>query len=161
MKEFLLEQFLEPLMEDDSYFTKKMFGGLAIYYNGLMVLILTEKPGDRDWKGGKFSFDIWNGVLVATSREHHESLKKDFSALINHPLIEKWQYLPMADSKFEEQFDQLVELVMNNDTRVGIVPGAKKKKRKRKSKTASKKTKKRRSNSNSATKKKVKVSKLT
>jgi len=143
MKEYLLEQFLEPLMASDTYFTKKMFGGLAIYYDGLMVLTLSEKAGDREWRGEKFSYDLWNGVLVCTSREHHESLKTDIPALVNHPVIPKWLYLPMEDANFEPLFDSLVEIIMNKDQRFGIVPGMKSRKsKKKKVKKATKKTKK-------------------
>lgn len=130
MKQFALEQFLEPLMGDSSYFTKRMFAGLSIYYNELMVFVLTEKPGDREWRGQQSDFDIWNGVLVCTSREHHESLKKEFSALVDHPVIGKWQYLPMDNDSFEAQFDLLIEAVSRADKRIGIIPGTKRKKRK-------------------------------
>lgn len=143
MNEYLLEQFLEPLMASDTYFTKKMFGGLSVYYNGLMVLTLSEKAGDREWRGEKFNFDLWNGVLVCTSREHHESLKIDIPAIINHPVIPKWLYLPMDNNpNFEPLFDSLVELVMNGDTRIGIVPGMKNRKSKKTKKKATKKSKK-------------------
>ena len=40
---FSLEHFCEPLVNDPSYFSKRMFGGLAIYYSDLMVLVLSEK----------------------------------------------------------------------------------------------------------------------
>ena len=130
-KQFSLEHFCEPLMEDPSYFSKKMFGGLAIYYNDLMVFVLTESPGDREWKNQKFDFDLWNGVLVCTSREHHPALQTIWPDLVSHPVLGKWLYIPMTSPHFESVFSELIEQCESKDPRIGIVPGQSKKKKPR------------------------------
>ena len=48
--------------------TRSMFGCLAVYVGDKIVLILRDKrDGDAD-----------NGVWLATTEEHHESLRRDF-----------------------------------------------------------------------------------
>lgn len=139
MSQFSLEYFCEPLMQDPSYFSKKMFGGLAIYYRDLMAFVLVESPGDREWKQQKFTFDLWNGVLICTSHEHHQGLLSHSPGLRSHPVLGKWLYLPMSDPGFESEFEELVRLAQKNDHRIGIVPGARKRKSVKKSKGTRKK----------------------
>ncbi|MCB0367294.1 MAG: hypothetical protein KDD68_17980 [Bdellovibrionales bacterium] len=124
-----MEHFLEPLMDHPSYFSKRMFGGLAIYYEDLMVLVLTETPGDREWRGTKYNFDLWNGVLICTDRDRQPGLHENFKGLVSHPVLGKWLYLPMSDSEFESTFTQLVGAIGTNSPLIGIVPGARSKKR--------------------------------
>jgi hypothetical protein len=45
-----------------------MFGCTAIYVGEKIALILRQKP----------SYERDNGVWLATTREHHESLRQDF-----------------------------------------------------------------------------------
>ena len=132
MTKFSLEHFCEPLMKDASYFSKRMFGGLAVYYRELMRFCIVESPGDKQWRDEKYAFDIWNGVLLCTSREHHESLQAQWPSLVSHPVLGKWLYLPMTADSFESDFSELVEHVQKNDPRIGIVPGTKKRKSKKK-----------------------------
>lgn len=141
-KHFGTEWILEPLLDNPSFYTKGMFGGLAVYYEGLMVLTLTNSNGDREWKGKKYDFDLWDGVLVCTSKEHHEFLTTKFKSLISHPVLPKWLYLPMEDPKFESTAQGLVELIAQRDPHIGIVPGTRKKKAKKKKAAPAKKKKK-------------------
>ena len=134
-------------MDEPSYFSKQMFGGLAIYFKDLMVLVLTESPGDREWRGRSYNFDLWNGALICTSREHHKSLQASWPALISHPVLGKWLYMPMSHSEFESSISDLVDAIAQGDPRVGIVPGQKgrrksRKKSSKKKKAQKKKTKK-------------------
>jgi len=122
---FALEHFCEPLMSNPSYFSKKMFGGLAIYYNDLMTLVLVEKPGDLEYRDKKYSFEIWNGAMICTSREHHKSLQTDWPALVSHPVLGKWLYLSMSCENFEQNFNEIIESIASDDARIGIVPGQK------------------------------------
>lgn len=155
MSQFSLEYFCEPLMEDPSYFSKRMFGGLAVYYRDLMTFVLVESPGDREWKKQKFDFDLWNGVLVCTSREHHEALVGHCPGLRSHPVLGKWLYLPMSESVFEAEFETLVELAQKGNAGIGIVPGQKKRKKSKKNKVAKKKkSKKKKTVKKKATRKK-------
>ena len=60
---FVLEE-LDPVAP----YTRPMFGCTAIYVGNKIVLILRQKePTDKD-----------SGIWLATTQEHHESLKKDF-----------------------------------------------------------------------------------
>lgn len=139
-KIFSLEHFCEPLMDDPSYFSKAMFGGLAIYYRDLMVMVLAENPGDREWKGINYDFDLWNGVLLCTSREHHDHLKRAFPALTGHPVLGKWLYVPMSHPDFEVSVVGLVEAMGKGDSRIGIVPGQKSRRKSRKKAVKKKRT---------------------
>lgn len=141
-RSFALQWLLEPLQEDPSFFTKAMFGGLAVYYHEKMVLVLMESPGDRKWKDQTFAFDLWDGLLFPTFREHHSSLKSEFPALVPHPVLGKWLYLPASiDSKTDSKIDskkrtkdfdfettaqELIRGIQQKDPRLGIVPGEKK-----------------------------------
>jgi len=73
-KTFSLIWVFEDLEGDPSFATKRMFGGLAVYYRGKMVYVLTEDPGGREYRGMTFDFDVWNGLLIFTDREFHEFL---------------------------------------------------------------------------------------
>lgn len=113
--------------------TRPMFGCLAIYVEEKIVLILREKP--------KYPAD--NGVWLATTEEHHESLRAEFPRMRPVGLLGKkitgWQVLPSDESDFEESALRACELVLARDPRIGKVPGkrtSKKKKAGRKRKAA-------------------------
>lgn len=117
MPEFVEERKLhafswvaDPLADHPSYFEKSMFGCLACYYRGRMVLVLAakEKP--------------WRGVLIPTDRAHHASLREDFPDLEIHPVLGKWLYLPEASEVFEEASSLLVESLVRGDERLGVEP---------------------------------------
>lgn len=129
-----LEQFsqlwlFEDLFEHLEFAYKRMFGGLAIYYSGLMVAVLMEDPEQKHYKNLKFDYPIWNGLLVPTNREHHQSLLNDFPQLVPHPVLGKWLYLPMTDSEYDEVSQLIFQLIRSKDSRLGIVPGLKKSKK--------------------------------
>ncbi len=117
--EFSQSQLFEGFLDQPTFQYKRMFGGLACYYNGLLVAVLMEEPGSH-----------WNGFLVPTDHPYHESLKKDISGLINHPVLRKWLYAPLNDESYEASIDLVLRLIRKGDPRIGIVPGLKKKKRK-------------------------------
>lgn len=107
--------------------TQRMFGSLAVYLSDKMVLVLSESPGERTYRGQAFSFDVWNGLLIPTSLEHHASLSKQFSGLLPHPVLKKWLYLPIDSENFESEAQVLIELVLARDPRMGVLPRQKKK----------------------------------
>jgi hypothetical protein len=127
-KDFALLEYFEDLQQNESFLTRRMFGGLAIYYKGLFVAMLIEEPGDKTYRGKKYQFDIWDGVLIPTSREYHELLFKDFPDLVSHPVLGKWLYLPQQTENFEEILAKLIRLIRKQDPRLGIIPKEKKKK---------------------------------
>lgn len=123
-----------------------MFGCTAIYVGEKIVLILRQKP----------SYERDNGVWLATSHEHHESLREDFPnmrsiELLGEP-VSNWQVLPTDAPDFEESAMRACELVISGDPRIGKVPKSRKPKqgkkavkpRKKKRQTAKSKRSKRR-----------------
>jgi hypothetical protein len=100
---------LEPI-------TRPMFGCTAIYVGGKIVLILREKP----------TYTADNGVWLATTREHHDSLRRDFPSMRPIQLlgekISNWQVLPSNSPDFEQAALLACELVLARDPRIGKVP---------------------------------------
>lgn len=134
VKNFSLTYLYEPLESFDTFATKRMFGGMAIYVHGRMVLHIAEDEGSLTYRDQKFDFDIWNGLLVVTGREFHESLFADFPQLINHPVLPKWLYLPVSHTDFESVAEGVLEAIRLNDERIGIYPKPKKQRKKKTSK---------------------------
>jgi len=113
---FVLENLfsLDPVV-------KPMFGCHSVYVNGKIVLSLRDKD-DED-----------SGVWIGTSKEYHDSLKKEFpnmrSIRIFGPGTSGWQVLSKDNDDFEESVNHLCELILSNDERIGKVPKARKKKK--------------------------------
>ena len=101
---------------------RHMFGCLALYSGEKILLILREKETATDD----------NGVWVATTSEHHESLRQDFPSLRSIRLFETpvtgWQNLPADDPSFETDVARLCQRVIRGDPRIGKIPKKKKKK---------------------------------
>jgi hypothetical protein len=110
--------------------THPMFGCLAIYVgdkvHGMVpdkvqekiVLILRDK---RDQTAD-------NGVWLATTEEHHQSLRREFPNMRSIQVLGKkvtgWQVLPADAEDFEQAALHACELVLAGDPRIGKVPGA-------------------------------------
>ena len=97
--------------------TRPMFGCLAIYVGPKIVMVLRDKPGAPD-----------NGVWLATTREHHDSLRVEFPGMRSIGVLGKgvtnWQILPAESPDFEECALHACELVLARDPRIGKVPPA-------------------------------------
>jgi hypothetical protein len=98
--------------------TRSMFGCLAVYVQDKIVLILRDKrDGTAD-----------NGVWLATTEEHHRSLRREFPNMRSIQVFGKkvtgWQVLPADAKDFEEAALRACELVLAGDPRIGKVPGA-------------------------------------
>ena len=106
---------IEPFLECESFIPKRMFGCLACYLHGKLMLVLAD------------SEEPWNGVLVATDKEKHSALKKEFKSLEKHPILGKWLYIPGDDEDFENTVNKLVKYCLENDQRLGVMPKPKKK----------------------------------
>jgi hypothetical protein len=107
-----------------SPYTKPMFGCTAVYVDEKIIFILREKE----------DFPKDNGVWVATSQEHHESLKKDFPSLRKITIFGEnggWRILPADARDFEEAVNFACEKVIEGDLRIGKVPKARKPKKKK------------------------------
>jgi hypothetical protein len=103
--------------------TRPMFGCLAIYVKDKIVLILRDKAGAT----------ADNGVWLATTEEHHQSLRREFphmrSIQVLGTNVTGWQVLPVDAPDFEETALRACELVAAGDPRIGKVPGARRTKR--------------------------------
>jgi hypothetical protein len=101
-----------------SPYTRPMFGCLAIYVKDKIVLILRDKP--------KNTAD--NGVWLATTQEHHQSLRREFPNMRSIQVLGKqvtgWQVLPVDAPDFESAALRACELVLAGDARIGKIPGA-------------------------------------
>ncbi len=128
-REFELIWVFEPFERDSTFCTRRMFGALAAYLQGRMVMLLAEDPGEKSYRGKKYPFDIWNGILLPTFREHHASLNKDFSALKQHPVLGKWLYLPLTEEDFESTVREIGDLIAQGDERFGIEPNLREEKK--------------------------------
>ena len=96
--------------------TRPMFGCLAVYVEDKIVLILRDKPKSRPD----------NGVWLATTTEHHESLRREFPRMRSIRVFGKeptqWQVLPADDPDFEGAAIRACRLILARDPRIGKVP---------------------------------------
>jgi hypothetical protein len=101
-----------------SPYTRPMFGCLAIYVRDKIVLILRDKP----------THAADNGVWLATTEEHYQSLRREFPNMRSIQLLGKpmtgWQVLPADAPDFESAALRACELVLAGDARIGKIPGA-------------------------------------
>jgi hypothetical protein len=110
-------EFVLEALAPASPWTRPMFGCTAVYVGEKIVLILRQRPRyERD-----------NGVWLATTHEHHESLRQDFPNMRSIELlaekVSQWQVLPVDAPDFEESALHACELVLANDPRLGKTPG--------------------------------------
>jgi hypothetical protein len=109
-KQHPLQWLVEPLMGEASYLEKPMFGCQACYLYGRLALVLAD--GDEPW----------NGLLVPTEKDFHDSLTKDFKDVAQHPVLKKWLYVSQSSEDFETIASDIVEAVRMNDLRFGVEP---------------------------------------
>jgi hypothetical protein len=97
---------------------KPMFGLWAIYVNEKIMLILRQRKNNP----------ATNGVWIATSPEHHKSLRTDLSSLCSIPAYSKgimeteWQFLPVHAAGFEASVRKVCALIRHGDQRIGRIP---------------------------------------
>ena len=137
-KSFDLIWAFENFEDHHSFYSKRMFGGLSAYVHDRMMMCLTEDPGNKEWRGKKYPIDLWNGILLPTNYEHHSSIIEEFPEVIQHPMLEKWLYLPLTAKNFESMAHHIATKMYENDIRFGVYP-QKKISKKRKKKVAKKK----------------------
>lgn len=114
-----LQWLTEPLLDDPTFELKSWFGGRTIMLDGKHQVFLTTQG------------EPWQGILVCTSHEHHESLRAEIPALVQHPVLGKWLYLSETSEGFERDAQHLIQLARRRDLRLGIEPSRRKKKTKR------------------------------
>jgi hypothetical protein len=96
--------------------TRPMFGCLAVYVEEKIVLILRERhPPEAD-----------DGVWIATTREHHESLRADLPSMRSITVLGSgvtgWQVLRSTSPEFEEAALQACAMILASDRRIGKIP---------------------------------------
>lgn len=96
--------------------TRPMFGCLAVYVEDKIVLILRdrhESPED-------------NGVWLATTAAHHESLQCEFPSMRSIRIFGQktthWQVLPVDAPDFEAAALRACACIRAGDPRIGKVP---------------------------------------
>ena len=114
MKTFDNEWIVEPVAGRPSFFTKRMFGGLAVFLHERQMLLLVEPTTTGRW--------TWHGVLVCTDYPHHASICAEFPGLEPHDILRKWLYIDSTHKAFESTMEAVVRCVARNDRRFGIVP---------------------------------------
>jgi hypothetical protein len=120
-------EFVLEALEALSPRTNPMFGCLAVYIRFTseekIVLILRDKPGNQQD----------NGVWIATTAEHHESLRLEFPNMRSIRVLGKditgWQILPADAPDFEESALRAAELIAARDPRIGKIPKPKRKRK--------------------------------
>jgi hypothetical protein len=112
--------FFEVLSVHDSFYFKKFFRGLSIYYLGQAVAYISNRPGDTSFRGKNYRVEIWNGCLIPTNREHHAELLRSIKGTVVHPVIKKWLYLPQKSEHFEDSMVQLVNMIKNRSSLIGV-----------------------------------------
>jgi hypothetical protein len=109
-------EFVLDALAPAAPFTRLMFGSVAVYVEDKIVLVLRDRPTHRDD----------NGVWLATTREHHDSLREEFAHMRSIALLSKnvtgWQVLPTSAPDFEESALRACQLILAGDPRIGKVP---------------------------------------
>ncbi len=109
--EFVLEALAQQSPE-----TRSMFGCLAVYVDDKIVLALRDKANNT----------ADNGVWLATTEEHHESLRREFPKMRSIQVFGKkvtgWQVIPADAQDFEEAALHACELIVARDARIGKIP---------------------------------------
>src|SRR5207244_1749320 len=92
-----------------------------VYVGEKIVFVLRDKPEPT----------ADNGVWLATTVDHHESLRQEFPNMRSIEVLGRkvtgWQVLPAGAPDFEEAALRACELVVAGDLRIGKVPGARRK----------------------------------
>jgi hypothetical protein len=118
--EFVLDA-LAPLSPE----TRPMFGCVAVYVANKIIFALRDKPESQSD----------NGVWLATTLEHHESLRREFPTMRSIRVLGKkvtgWQVLPADAPDFETAAMRACELVLAGDSRIGKVPESRRRSRAR------------------------------
>ena len=123
MRTFDNEWVLRPLETHPSFFTRRMFGGLAVYLFGRQMMVLVEPTRTGRW--------TWHGVLICTDHQHHAALRETFPHLAAHDVLKKWLYIDSRHDEFESTMEGVAAALARNDQRFGIHPRPRRAARKR------------------------------
>ena len=107
----------EPLEADATFVRRAMFGTQAVYLDGRLMLCFCART------------EPWRGILVGTDPSRHAALRADIPALVPHPILARWLYLPETADTFERSAELLVALARRRDPRLGVAPRTRKRAR--------------------------------
>jgi hypothetical protein len=109
--EFVLDEIAELAPR-----TRPMFGCTAVYVDDKIVFVLRDKASAPED----------NGVWMATTHEHHASLRQEVPCMRSVALLGSgvtgWQVLPAEADDFETCVLNACALVRARDERIGKVP---------------------------------------
>jgi hypothetical protein len=120
MRTFDNEWIFQAFEDYPSFFTKRMFGGLAAYLFGRQMMVLVEPTMTGRWN--------WHGVLICTEHAHHSAIIKEFRGLAPHDVLQKWLYIDSRHKHFEQTMGRVAQAVARDDERFGIQPRPRKEK---------------------------------
>jgi hypothetical protein len=99
--------------------TRPLFSCLAVYVKDKILFALRDK---RDQTADD------DGMWLATTVEHHASLRRDFPSMRSIRVLGKkvtgWQVLPADAPDFEESALRACEFILAGDQRIGKVPAS-------------------------------------
>ncbi len=101
-------RLVEPLADEASFLVKPMFGCLACYLHGRLMLVLADRRPP------------WQGLLVPTAHESHATLLRDVPGLGRHPVLRKWLHLAESAADFDAAAERLVAMARGDDPRLGV-----------------------------------------
>src|SRR5215475_12316045 len=106
MKTFDNEWIFEVFEDHPSFFTKRMFGGLAAYLFGRMMMVLVEPTKTGRWK--------WHGVLICTDYVQGPAIIYFFSSRRRHTILKKWLYIDSRHEDFEPTVQRVAKAIARN-----------------------------------------------
>lgn len=111
--------FILEALDAISPVTRPLFSCLGVYVGTKIVFALRDRP----------NYPADNGVWIATTAEHHASLRLDFPHMRSIGLLGKpitgWQLLPADAPDFESAALHACDLVLRHDPRIGKIPKTK------------------------------------
>ncbi|MGP8215952.1 MAG: hypothetical protein ACLQQ4_10345 [Bacteroidia bacterium] len=106
---------------------RPFFGCYSVYIGDKIIFVLRDKK----------TYPECNGVWIATSHEHHKSLKKELPSMCSVTVLNDgagrdtgWQMLRADDDNFEPLVIKACELILHGDPRIGKIPKPRKKRKK-------------------------------
>jgi|SRR5579862_546278 len=118
MRTFDNEWICKAFENHSSYFTRQMFGGLAVYLFGRQMLVLVEPTRTGRWK--------WHGVLICTEHAHQPAIIEEFPQLAPHDILKKWLYIDSRHQDFDLTLERVAQAIARGDPRFGIQPAPRK-----------------------------------
>ncbi len=116
MRTFENEWIFEVFEDHPSFLTKRMFGGLAAYLFGRMMMVLVEPTRTGRWK--------WHGVLICTEHAQQLAIIEEFPGLASHDVLKKWLYIDSRHEEFEPTMQRVAKAMTRDDQRFGVRPRA-------------------------------------